>query len=90
MKPKLMISDAGNVDVPAYLTLLQRGYAVRCKMSDDGTEELWIAENSTTELRADDPVALLGLAALVESRGTDWKASDEQIDEFLKRFGLAK
>jgi hypothetical protein len=84
---KLKIADAGNVTVPAFLTLQQRGYVVRCERSADGTRETWIAESDTTELLADDPVALLGLAALAESRGTDWKASDSQIQEFLKKFG---
>lgn len=86
MKPKLKIANAGNVTVPAALALEQRGYVVRCDRSDDGSRETWVAESSMAELFAEDPVALLGLAALLESRGSDWKASDEQSRNFLKKF----
>lgn len=83
--PKLKITDAGNVTVPAYLTLQQKGYRVRCERTD--SQEWWLAENDTTELAADDIVALLGLAAIAESRGQNWKATDGEIDDFLQRFG---
>src|SRR5262249_37901356 len=36
--------------------------------------------------RGDDPVTLLGLAALVETRGDGWQASDEEIDRFVAEF----
>ena len=87
MKFKIKIADAGNVTVPAFLALKQRGYLVRCDRCDEASEETWIAENADTELLADDLLALLGLAALVESRGSDWKASDAQIEEFLQKYG---
>ena len=53
---KLKIADAGNVTVPAFLALQQKGYTVRCERSPDGTRETWVAENDTTELFADDLV----------------------------------
>ncbi len=84
---KLKIADAGNVTVPAFLTLQQKGYVVRSERSADGTRDTWVAESDTTELLAADPVVFLGLAALAESRSRDWKASDSQIQEFLKKFG---
>ena len=87
MKPNLKIADAGNVAVPAYLALLKKGYVVRCDRGVGDPGETWIAESDTTELLAGDTLALLGLAALAESRGPDWKASDEQIQDFLKTFG---
>ena len=85
MKRKLRIADAGNVIVPAYLVLQQKGYQVRCETKD--SQETWFAENDTAELIAEDIVALLGLVALAECRGHDWKASDGEIDGFVQKFG---
>jgi hypothetical protein len=73
-----------NVTVPAYLALRERGYRVRRESGE--SEETWIAENKGIKLIANDIVALLGLAAVAESRGADWKASDGEIDDFLQRF----
>ena len=85
MKRKLNIFGAGNVVVPAYLTLQKMGYSVRCEnpVSD---HETWIAESDTAILSADDVVILLGLATLAELRGEDWKASDAEIQDFLKKY----
>ena len=49
---------------------------------------LWIAESSTIQFSAEDLVTLLGLVALEETRGTDWQASDEDIESFLAQFGV--
>ena len=38
------------------------------------------------ELWAADTLALLGLHCLHQERGANWKASDDQIAEFLRRF----
>ena len=84
---KLTITDAGNTIVPAYLALRAKGYTVRLdERSTDGPEERWTAEDSRCVLSADDPVTLLGLAALVETRGDRWQASDEEIDRFVFEF----
>ena len=82
----IRIADAGNVDVPAYLTLKERGYTVTCTYSEDG--EVWTATSGDCELIAECPVTLLGLAALYETRGQEWKASDDEIEGFLKLFDL--
>lgn len=66
MKPKLKLADAGNVTVPAWLALQQKGYSVRCQMMAESSAETWVAENDKVELVADGPVTLLGLAALYE------------------------
>jgi hypothetical protein len=36
---------------------------------------------------AEDPVAVLGLIRLVELRSWEWRASDDEIDRTLRRFG---
>jgi hypothetical protein len=89
MKPKLHISGAGNVVVPAYLTLQKMGYNVRFEkpVSD---EETWIAESDAVRLSANDVIMLLGLATVAQARGESWKASDAEIQDFLKKFGYEK
>ena len=87
MRAKIKIADAANVMVPAYLTLLQKGFTVRwCNINDDPEQELWFAEDATREFVADGPVALLGLVCVHEARGNDWQASDEQIEDFLSKY----
>jgi hypothetical protein len=88
MKPKLKIAGAGNVVVPAFLTLTQRGYTVRREQRADGAQT-WIAESGAVELVADDPLTLLSLAAIAETRGEQWRASDAEIHRFLDEYGTA-
>ena len=49
---------------------------------DDGS----LALGPLGTFAAEDAVALLGLVAMRELRGASWKASDEQIDEFMARY----
>ena len=88
MKPKIKIAGAGNVVVPAFLALKQRGYTVRREQRTDG-EHTWIAQSSSAELISDDPVTLLALAAVAETRGEQWRASDPEIQKFLDEYGAA-
>jgi hypothetical protein len=37
---------------------------------------------------AADPVSVLGLVKLVEARSWNWRASDDEIDATLGRYGL--
>jgi len=39
---------------------------------------------------AEDPILLLGVIALAEARGEDWRATDEQIEDFVARFGSSR
>ncbi len=88
MKPKLKIVGAGNVVVPAFLTLQQRGYTVWRELRSDGAQT-WLAQSATVELVSDDPVTLLALAAIAETRGEHWAASDAEIQRFLDEYGGA-
>jgi hypothetical protein len=85
MSDKERLGAAANVLIPAYLLLLQLGYEVRCEHSSDGRETWW-ATRAGLELWATDTLALLGLHCLHQERGANWKASDDQIAEFLQRF----
>jgi len=80
------IHAAGNVDVPAYLTLLAKGYVVTCEWKSD-KEDYWLAEGALGQFGAEDPIALLGVVTVAETRGASWIASDEEIEAFLSKFG---
>jgi len=88
MKRKVKIWGAGNIVVPAFLALKQRGYAVRRSLHENGTA-VWFAENAGCELRSEDPVTLLALAAIAETRGEKWRPSDGEIQSFLEEYGGA-
>ena len=75
------IAAAGNTEVPAYLALVARGFSV----SRDH-QSVWTATKGEASFLADSPLQLLGVVAMFESRGSQWQASDEQIEEFLRRY----
>jgi hypothetical protein len=76
------IVGAANTVVPAILALEALGYRV----TREG--DLISATSEDGRFVAADPISLLGLVKLVETRSWDWKASDEDIDATLRRFGL--
>ena len=81
------IASAGNVLVPAYLALVEKGFRVtRSKTARRGDPEEWCAKKGAARFVAEDPLSLLGLVAMREARGRAWRASDEEIDAFFDRF----
>jgi hypothetical protein len=76
------IVEAANTVVPAILAL----EALRYQVTREG--DLISATSEDSRFVAADPISLLGLVKLVETRSWDWKASDEDIDVTLRRFGL--
>lgn len=79
------LDAAGNVVVPAYLTLLAKGFTVNCERYSDGSER-WTAQGTLGQFGADDPITLLGVICVAETRGAHWQADDAEIDHFLKKF----
>jgi hypothetical protein len=80
------ISAAGNNEVPAYLVLRDKGYQITVTKVKEGPEQIWSAENDLVRLHAEGPIELLGMVAMYESRGTNWRAPDDEIDDFVKKF----
>jgi hypothetical protein len=78
------LAAAANIVVPACLVLQSKGYRVDRTEADK--VEFWIAERSGLRFVADGPIELLGVVAVYEARGDRWRASDEDIDAFQKRF----
>lgn len=71
--------QAGNTVVPAILALRALGFVV--EQQGDG----FVARTGSARFSADDPVAVLGLVKLAESR-RPWRATDSEIDEVLAEF----
>jgi hypothetical protein len=83
----IRIAASANVIVPAIRALERRGFEVTREHSE--TSELWRARHLELHVLGDDPLELLGLAALFESTGPNWQASDDEIADVLRRFDLA-
>jgi|HubBroStandDraft_1064217.scaffolds.fasta_scaffold1069370_2 hypothetical protein len=84
MSEKIAITIAGNTAAPAFALLKQLGYDVSHVHDPQGRCTEWLqAERDTCVLRAEDPLALLGLAKLVECKGAEWRSSQQEIDEYL-------
>jgi hypothetical protein len=77
----MQIAAAGNTEVPAYLVLVARGFNFSCDH-----QSVWTATKGEASFLADSPLQLLGVVAMFESRGPQWQASDEQIEEFLCKY----
>ena len=77
------ITQAGNTVVPAILALETLGFAVEVNRG------MVTARDGEREFTADDPVTVLGLVRLIEVRGEQWRASDNEIEEVIDRHGLA-
>lgn len=80
------LNAAANVLVPAYLALVAKGYVVRCERLAVGSDN-WIAEGALGRFSADDPITLLGVIGVAETRGTNWAASDSETESFINSFG---
>ncbi len=80
------ITAAGNTEVPAFLAIKSLGFDVERRFLDgDHKRELWVARNEQSQFSAGSPLELLGLYALRMQRGQSWKASDEEVNEFLRK-----
>ncbi|HEY7222821.1 MAG TPA: hypothetical protein VH561_04295 [Micromonosporaceae bacterium] len=74
------ISQAENTVVPAILALEAMGMRIEVHAGRV------VASSDLGRFTADDPVCVLGLVALVRSRGENWQASEEEITSTLRRF----
>jgi hypothetical protein len=79
------ITIAGNVEVPAFLALQQLGFALERKVHSED-REFWIATRGDTSFSATSTLELLGLCLMRSTRGEEWKASDEEIDSYLRTY----
>ena len=84
MDEKIAITSAGNTAAPAFALLKQLGFDVTHVRDASGRCTEWLqAERDSYVLRAEDALALLGLAKLAECKGSQWRASQQEIDAYL-------
>ncbi|WP_170860495.1 hypothetical protein [Duganella sp. CF458] len=80
MTERIIVSAAGNTLAPALAVARALGYEVTRELT--GLRR-YKAVNPRCELFAEDPLLLLGLIQLFESRGAFWHPSDAEISAFL-------
>jgi hypothetical protein len=84
MEDKIFVAMAGNTMGSAFAVLKSMGFRVTHVVSSEGRPTGIIqAENRYCVLQAEDPVLLLGLAQLVEKRGSGWRSTGREVDDFL-------
>lgn len=79
----MKISDIGTVEVPAILALEELGLTITSRVLNAKQDMIWTATGSGNEYTAADPIALLGLVKLIEVRGVNWPASDQELDRYI-------
>lgn len=80
MTDRISISAAGNTLASALAVARSLGYEITREPT--GLRR-YRAVNSRCELFAEDPLLLLGLIQLFESRGASWHPSDAEVSAFL-------
>jgi len=78
----MQITAAGNTEVPCYLVLIAKGYQITHRAADGA----WLAEKHGNAFSAGGPLELLGLVAMAETRGSNWRARDEESRAFWQRY----
>ena len=79
------IACVGNTEIPAYLALLRNGCRVERVTLPDGGES-WVAEQDGLRVSGASPIEVLGLYCMRKQRGGNWKATDSEIEDFMKLF----
>jgi hypothetical protein len=72
--------------IPSILALEESGFSVRVSYFGAGLRYWAIRGEEVYE--SDSPEALLGISKLVELRGQEWQASDEEIRSIAQRHPL--
>jgi len=80
----MQITACGNTEVPAYLALQQAGFDVSHRV-ENGLE-MWIAKRDPVTLSGPSALEVLGLYAIWQIRGDDWKTSNDELDTYLAKY----
>ncbi|EFV8439238.1 hypothetical protein ACX6GQ_002433 [Escherichia coli] len=86
---EIRIRIAGNTAAPCFHVLKNKGYKVTMEthaLSDDCLDCVydWCAEKNGQFFSATSPEELLGLVAMWEVRGNDWRANLNEINTYQK------
>ncbi len=83
----MKVSEAGNTIIPAYYALIEKGYQVeRVLKEPEDNITLWRATKGSLECNASNPITLLGVVAMAETRGEDWKLTQAEFKEFHEKY----
>jgi hypothetical protein len=85
MPQQLHIVAAGNTLAPALAELTKLGFSVFAVVASSSGESFFRAQK--VGLILGDTLELLGLATLVDRRGTDWAPSDSEVEALLDLHG---
>ena len=80
MNNQIRIGDAPNTYNPALIVLVDLGFKISILPDEENEDKLglWCAQKDNVELIADDPLSLLGLAALWKKRGDKWRRKEDK------------
>lgn len=81
------IAVTANVLIPALSALEELGFSISSSRDFAGTRT-FVARREDQTFSAGDPIALLGLVKLIETRSWEWQASDLEIEEKLQQYKL--
>ncbi|MEO1276647.1 MAG: hypothetical protein AAFV96_15125 [Pseudomonadota bacterium] len=73
---------AGNADTAAFAVLCSLGYEL--SLVPGAEEERICAKKDGHEFVAESPITVLGLVALHQARGDDWKPRDDEVARMLR------
>lgn len=80
----MKIFNAGNTLIPAILLLEQHGFIISCTVV--GKQSMLLASRNELILQADDPLQLLGLLTLYQDTRATWQATDNEIEDVMRRY----
>jgi len=78
------IASAGNADTAAFFALNAKGYSVSVRLKSDNKTGWYVATLGENEFIGESPIETLGLIALFEQRGENWKPTDQEVDRFTE------
>jgi len=80
----MKIASAGNSDTAAYSALIAKGYSLSVRLKSDKKTGWYIAKLDGHEFIGDSPIETLGLTAMFEQRGEDWKPTNLEVEKFTE------
>ena len=80
----MRIATAGNSDTADFCALLSKGCTLSVKLKSDKKTGWYIAKLGANEFIGNSPIETLGLIAMFEQRGDDWKPTNKEVEEFTE------
>ena len=78
------ISSAGNSDTAAFAVLWEQGYELTVIAGSNSSDALLVATKDDHTFSGYTPLEVLGLVAMFQARGENWKPTDEEVERRTK------